>query len=236
MQNLSAVVTFENYDQFYSNIISNKKLTKELGSGYEGKCYLSSIDKAVYKILYFHHYDIIHDISKIITSKDINLESFALPEILYTIGNRLLCYKAKYIAPNLFDFDTMIMNPKNIYKINFTKLLKAYYMMLKEIIKLSNENIQISDLNHNLMFTGEKLIGIDTCGYTRVSTNPYNQNKESLDNAIYEIFNNWLEDNSFLYKEELEEVIKEQNIEKYLNTVSKVVSKNKSKRKIYINN
>lgn len=233
MNNLDRIVTFENYDQFYNSIIYNKKLTKELGSGYEGKCYLSTLDNKVYKILYFHHYDIIHDINEIITSRDINLDNFILPDILYTIGDRLLCYKTKYVDENLFDFETMIMNPKNIYKINFDKLLKAYYIMLKDIVKLSNANILISDLSHNLMFTGEKLVGIDTCGYTRVSTNPYIRNKASLDKAIIEIFNTWLEDDYFKYKEELMEINDEIDIETYLNLVSKIVSKNRIKRKIY---
>ena len=135
MDNKRNIITFDNYYQF-NNFIKDKGLLEKIGEGSEGICYLSPTEQKAYKILYETFKKQIIEMytpSQIITTKDIELKHFYLPEELYTMKQQLLGYKTKYLPTDLFDFDKRNGNSTNLYRINFDKLIKAYYRMLKEI-------------------------------------------------------------------------------------------------------
>lgn len=219
------IVKFEDLKEF-EKYINSKSLIKKLGEGSEGICYLSSKDNSVYKIMrhsLYEYTDYQCKLEDIITTKDIELKHFIMPEELYAISKKLIGYKAEYITPDLFDYYNLMRNYENIYKINFSSLKKAYYQMLKEIEKLSLEKIKICDLSCNLMFTGKKLVAIDTCFYRRVNEDPLKRNIESLNDAITEVFDSWIKYNPNFEEDEIElsDFDQKQDIEKYLTHVSK---------------
>ena len=235
MDNKRNIITFDNYYQF-NNFIKDKGLLEKIGEGSEGICYLSSTEQKVYKILYETFKKQIIEMytpSQIITTKDIELKHFYLPEELYTMKQQLLGYKTKYLPTDLFDFDKRNGNPTNLYRINFDKLIKAYYRMLKEIEKLSKEKIQIYDLSHNLMFTGANLIGIDTCGYERNNSKSIHGmsllefNTCKLDDAIREVFASWIINSNNLSIEDIFELNEEENTEKYLKKLKKQIKQSR---------
>ena len=49
--------------------------------------------------------------------------------------------------------------------IDFDKLYAAYEVMYDDAIQLARDGICIYDLPYNIVFDGERLFGIDTCGY-----------------------------------------------------------------------
>ena len=223
------IVFFDTKEQFI-NYIEKMNLTRKLGEGSEGSCFLSSKDNYAYKIMEQSLYDgriSEYNIDKIITTKDISLDCFAMPVELYAVSKELVAYKTKYISPDLFDYYNLMKNYENIYKIHFSTLKQAYEKMLKEAEILSKEQIEIYDLSCNLMFTGKRLVGIDTCAYRRVNQNPHERNLKSINNAIKEVFNSWIMYNPN-FEEELVEFIdleEEIDINNYLNNVSKLTKK-----------
>ena len=215
------IIIFDTSEHF-QKYISQKALTIDLGAGTEGKCFLSEPDNAVYKIFhpdYERKTRGVYNLNKIITSQDIDIASFIFPDELYAVKRRLVGLRQKYIESNLFGSENIFENKESIYKIDFDKLLNAYYIMIKDIEKLSQEKIQIYDLPYNLMFTGDRLFGIDTLWYTKVDYNPIKENKTSLNLAITFLFHNWLE------LEETEELYNETDTEKYIKGIQKILKR-----------
>lgn len=149
-----------------------------IGSGSEGACYISKNSDLAYKILDFYKEDELNP-KNIITSKDIELNSFAFPITLFSVNNILEGYTAKYIKNDLIR-----KIGDDISFINFEALIKAYYKMKKDVEKLSDEHIKIIDLYNNLLFDGKSLVGIDTCYYSREDGNLIDKNFSSLDYAV----------------------------------------------------
>ena len=106
---------------------------------------------------------------------------------------------------------------------------KAYENMLKELEKMDAEKIKIYDLTCNLMFTGKELIAIDTCFYQRVTGNTFDVNCSSLNAAIRNIFNTWIEFNPDIVKDEISFIKYEDDFYEYLKNVSKVTKKVKKR-------
>lgn len=233
MKKTNNIINFDTQEQF-EKYINSKVLTKKLGEGSEGVCYLSSKDNSVYKIMrhsLYEYTDCQRKLEDIITTQDIELKHFIMPKELYAISKKLIGYKTEYITPDLFDYYNLMRNYENIYKINFSALKKAYYQILKETEKLSLEKIRICDLSCNLMFTGKKLVAIDTCFYRRVNEEPLKKNIESLNDAIIEVFNSWIKYNPSFEENEIEllDFNQNQDIENYLTNVSKLTRKLKRK-------
>lgn len=168
---------------------------KIVGTGSEGVCFKSSVDGKAYKLFHIISDENVgqeYDVNEIITTDDIKLESFAFPEELYVVDGIFKGYKSEYCNNNIFN-DEFLSEPTNIVNINFKKLLKAYYKMKKDVIKLSSKNIRIYDLSYNLLFDGENLTGVDTCGYYK-SENALEHNLSCLDSAITDMFEFYFED------------------------------------------
>lgn len=233
MKNNNNIMTFNNLDE-YNDFIKSKLLLKKLGDNSENVCYLSSQDNLVYKILLYSLYEArsnSYKLPEIITTKDIKLESFAFPQELHAILQKLVSYSAEYIPLDLFNYHDLVTKPESIYKIDFDSLKNAYDKMLKDIEKLSQENIKIVNLPCNLIFTGKRLVGIDTCFYRRENIKSLEQNIVSLNESIKEVFDTWLLFN--LKKEERVEYLstESQDLLEYLNKVNKVANKVKKRIK-----
>lgn len=222
------VINFNSKKEFINYLKTEKDLIKSLGSGAEGECFLSATDNYVYKIIhsslkrdigYFYNLD------EILTTRDIDVDSFIFPEQLYAIRNRLVGLKHKYINVNLFDGDIILNNPNSIYQIDFKSLLKSYYVFLKDVEKISEQRILIYDLPGNLIYNGTKLVGIDTLRYRKVDYDPIEENKIETYTAITSIIDEWLYELGFFEKEEINSLYYETEIEEYLKGVQKILKK-----------
>ena len=149
--------------------ISGKNITL-LSNVTEGTCYLGE-DNKVYKIIGLDSIvDVSYNIDDIITEDDIKLKSFAFPQELFVVDNKLAGYSSEYIPDNkLKSTDYSI---KTVATMDFNKFSRAYKTMKKDVIKLSSKNILINDLCSNIVYDGKRLVGIDTCGYKKVDYNP----------------------------------------------------------------
>ena len=201
------------------------------GEGSEGQCYLSKLDGKLYKFI--NKVDnngepvVKYDITKIITTQDIDLIHYVLPEELYVINNQLIGYKTKYIKED--NFFTEIPSKKisiKVYNLTEKKLLSAYYRILKETDRLSKKSIQTYDLNCNILFTGEDYFGIDTCGYQHTENDVFSENKYALEEAIKENLSQILYNFNFLSMKSADELMEECDMEIYTRKLVKLIKKN----------
>ena len=86
-------------------------------------------------------------------------------------------------------------------KLNLVKLQKALEVFKKDTDILTKEHIEIDDLFSNLIFTGDRLVAIDTLSYRRRVDSVKENNDDSVRYAIQELFNYWLQ---FLNMERIE--------------------------------
>lgn len=224
MCNDNNIVRFNDSIEF-DKFRDSKSLEIKLGSGTEGECFLSKNDGYAYKIFYNYHKKFMRTmyyVDEIITTKDIELDNFFLPQELYTIKNRLIAYKNKNAGVNIFD-------SRSIYDVDMDRVVRSYYDILKDVEKLSMENIKIYDLMRNLIFNGRDFIGIDTCSYTRVSDNPFKYNKCCLEMAIKDIIYGALGKESTFNQEDVLELRDNSDVDVLVKKLSKVV---KDKRKV----
>lgn len=183
---MSKVMDFDSIDKFNTYIM--KKYCDSLGSGSEGCCYKGNDGKA-YKCIDYDEGFFCSDynIDKIITTSDVTNESFAFPQILFTVGDDFVGYTSELVEPDLFD-DYFFVTQNTIDHIDFDKLIKAYYKMEKDVLLLTNNSIKIYDLPYNLLFDGERLVGIDTCCFSYDESISLEENIGSLDMAIKQAF------------------------------------------------
>lgn len=186
-------------------IFLKMKSLMSINAGSEGECFKSNYDKDAYKVYFddemlFTGKD--YDPDKIITTHEVDLESFAFPKQLYTVNGVLKGYRTKYVEGDLFSTENTL-DITNIYMIDFRSLVNAYLRMKSDVVALSEKHIAIYDLPFNLMFDGKKLTAIDTCGYYKSDESVLRNNLDSLDLAITSIFDLWLKN------EELEPLSKD---------------------------
>lgn len=162
-----------------------KNVIKKLDSGNEGVCYLLR-DGTVLKVygneinnftpLDFSKLDEIN-IEDIIMDPDVGIENFVFPTKIFLINRKIRAYKTRYIPNDLFkDYSY----PE---KIDFDKLISAYYDFLEKTFIISKKGIAYDDLATNLIFDNDKLYAIDTIHYQR-KENPLQENIEALRFAI----------------------------------------------------
>ena len=180
-------------DKEFRKFLKEKKL-EELGEGSEAKVYLSNADGLVYKPLSFAKKN------DVITMEDISVSSFAFPIDLFLIKNSIVGYTSEYIYPDLFAKEEPVTRLR-LAKLNLVKLQKALEVFKKDTDILTKEHIEIDDLFSNLIFTGDRLVAIDTLSYRRRVDSVKENNDDSVRYAIQELFNYWLQ---FLNMERIE--------------------------------
>ena len=186
-----ANIEFKNETE-YKRFLKDKHLTY-LNEGSEAKCYLSNVDDLVYKNLLEETYTrSFYSPDEVVTKSQINLPSFAFPIDLHTHQNTVWGYTSKYISVDYFS-DRAILSKIIFSKINFNYLKKSLEILKKDTEKISKENILIDDLAFNLIFTGTRLIAIDTLSYLRVEENTLKDNLDSIYYAITSVFDLWLQ-------------------------------------------
>ncbi len=180
---MNKIVEFDSVEKFVA--YRKKKACLEVGSGSEGTCYLGK-DGLIYK-------DFTEGFSRewytpedIITTDTIESKSFAFPIVIFTVHGEVVGLTTEFITPNLLDFRTM--TEETIANTNFDKLIAAYYVIQEDVDILSCKKIKLFDLSSNLMFNGKRLIGVDTCGYTKSTEDVGAFNQECLDAAVKDLF------------------------------------------------
>ena len=218
---MSNIVDFKTKKDF-RNFLNSKKLSY-ISEGSEGKCYASTVDNDAYKVFFDEdkYFSVDYDVEKIITTDDIDLKSFAFPKELYTLNGEFKAYKTKKIDNDLFKFEEDF----DLYSINFLKLEKAYLQLKKDIISLSKEGIEIYDLCFNLIFDGESLFAIDTCGYKKVEYDVLERNISLLDYSIVNTLIACLAYEDIIFLGACSEV------DQYIRNVGKLVKKESQKNK-----
>lgn len=214
------VFTFSDKEEF-GRFLDCLELVEELK---RGSCYLSSLDNKVYKILISDFngsevYNYLVGINDVISTWDIDLKYFALPQEIYVCKDKVIGYNLKFVCSDLFDKN----NIELFKRINFDKLLRAYFKMLSEVSKMSDRNIKINNLAYNLMFTGEELIGIDTLGYKVVDNKVGSWNEWQMDNAVKVALMNGIDNYKGLNEELKRELLGERDMECYIGKVRKMV-------------
>lgn len=205
-----ANIEFKNETE-YKRFLKEKHLTY-LNEGSEAKCYLSNVDDLVYKNLLENTYARnLYSKEEVITKEQVNLPSFAFPIDLHTHWDIVWGYTSKFLSPDIFSEKSIVSQTKFL-KLNFSHLKHALEKFKKDTEKLSKENILIDDLAFNLIFTGEKLVAIDTLSYLRMEENTLKDNLTSVDYAITSVFDLWLENIG-------QERVSEKDIDTYLKEV-----------------
>lgn len=168
-----------------TTFIIGKKITL-LNRVTEGICFLGE-DNKVYKML---GKDIIkndnYKVEEVITEDDIKLKSFAFPQELFVLDEKLVGYSSEYIPND--KFGTINLNIASVAKMDFEKFSNAYKIMQEDVDILSRNNILMFDLPFNIIYDGNRFVGIDTCGYKKVDYDPTDKNNESFNYAIEGIF------------------------------------------------
>ena len=205
-----ANIEFKNITE-YQKYLKAQHLTY-LNEGSEAKCYVSNVDNLVYKNLLEDTYiRKLYSSDQVITKEQVNLPSFAFPIDLHTHQSIVWGYSSEFISPDLFSEKSTISRTKFL-KINFNHLRKALELLQKDTEKISEENILIDDLAFNLLYTGKRLIAIDTLSYLRMRENTLKDNLNSIYYAITSVFDLWIQNMGI-------ERILEKDIDTYLKEV-----------------
>lgn len=210
-------------DKELKNFLDSKKLSY-IAEGSEGICFASKVDNDAYKVL-FDDDDILfesdYNPKKIITTNLIELDCFAFPKELYTLNGKLRAYRTKKIDKDLLKYE----DEPDIYSLDFKKLEKAYLKLEKDIISLSKAGIKMYDLCFNLIFDGESLIAIDTCGYTKVEYDVLKENISLLNYSLENLFSLWFQYEDIYFDETFDDACQ------YIRSIGKQVRR--SKQRIY---
>lgn len=182
-------------DTSFKKFLKGKDLIY-VDDGSEGTCFKSRKDGKAYKI--FNQGDsfnsgVFYNLDEIITKDDMDIDSFSFPEDLFIIDGVLKGYSMTYYPNNLFS-NSHMYEINGLLNINFKKLLKAYYKLKKDVITLSLNHVSIFDMPYNLLFDGERLIALDTCGYKKKDSDVLEKNLAQLDYAVKSIFIFWFGD------------------------------------------
>jgi len=166
------------------------KTCRELGTGSEGTCYLGK-DGLAYKDLTdgFRRDDYIPE--DIITRSDSDNKSFAFPHTLFVVRDHLVGYTSTVVTQDITNYKRIFF--EGLDHIDFERLYQAYEVMYDDAIKLSKDGIGVYDLSFNLMFDGERLTGVDTCGYYRAPVMECLHNTDAVDTAVKNLFTSYAE-------------------------------------------
>ena len=155
-----AIIKFNN-DEELKQFLKTKSFQRKTFSGSEGTCFFSPTDSLAYKIFDFPKE---LDVKKIITTETIDLPSFAFSIDIFTVNGQVRGYTAPFIKPDLFSMDG-VFDLDTFTQLDFIALKKALLSFKKDTLILSQNHIRMYDLFANLIYTGQKLVAIDTLEY-----------------------------------------------------------------------
>lgn len=178
-----------------------------------------------YKAFYGRVYEYLPE--EIITVNDVLLDSFVFPEKLFCVDGALKGYTSEFIENNLMPNYRNDFSLETLEAVDFDTMIRAYYNLIVDTYRLSNQGIMMSDKPNNLLFNNESFSFIETYDYRYTGIDPTDINQRivrdsitiPLDLAIGE------------YVPELSDKITD--IEKYLREVEKIVNESKVKSKTY---
>lgn len=210
MITVSNIINFK--EEWQVKLFIKSRALKEVGAGSEGTCYLGK-DGKVYKLLEFEHAEP-YVASDVVTEEEAKYDSFAFPDELYAVNNKLKGYRTRRVRQDYFAGDN-IFDFENIATLNLAAVSHAYKRMLLDIVGLSNQRILIFDLPFNIMFDGSTFTAIDTCGYKKVDYDPLVENLKSLNMAMENLFRLW-----FQSYQEFDEKVHRTDIDEFLTRVA----------------
>lgn len=185
---MKKIVRFNSTEEFQAYRKSKAKFF--LGSGSEGSCFLGN-DGLTYKDLTEGYHSDSYDIDSVITSDEYSCSSFIFPHTLFVVEDELVGYTSDTVRVDLINNEKMIFD--GIDAIDFDKLANAYDVLMQDAVALGEHGITIYDLPYNLMFDGDKLMAIDTCGYYYSDNDPVGHNINSVNEAIKLAFSLYVE-------------------------------------------
>ena len=193
---MDKIVRFNSEAEFIA--YRKSKTLRELGSGSEGTCYLGN-DGLAYKDLTDGFRSELYVPEDIITTGEYRSKSFAFPHMLFAVDDELVGYATDVVKKDITNYKYIFFN--GLDHIDFDKLYSAYQVMYDDAVELTEQGISIYDLPYNLMFDGERLIGVDTCGYYRAPVMDCLDNPSYVDEAVKRLFTNYAE---YVKKESLD--------------------------------
>ena len=184
-------ISFKNRNDFMQYIKSNS--IREIGHGREGVAFLTTDGRVIKYIESGLAREYKSDDKRLLTTDIVELESFYIPEVLFTIGNVIIGYETRYFANNLFATKGKI-NQQLV-----DSLLVAREKMLRDAKTLCQYHFFIVDAIPNLMFDGQNLVCIDTINYKYNPKVRLIENQIVLDHAICCSLSRY--DDSFKYRD-----------------------------------
>ena len=185
---MKKIVRFGSVEEFQAYRENKAKFL--LGSGSEGCCYLGK-DGFAYKDFTEGYYADNYDLDKVITVDDCTVSSFLFPQVLFAVGDELVGYTSDSVSSDLINNEKMIF--EGIDDIDFDKFASSYDVFMADAIKLGEQGITIYDLPYNILFDGERLVAVDTCGYYYDGNEPVKHNINSVNEAIKLAFSLYVE-------------------------------------------
>lgn len=185
---MNKIIRFNSEEEFIA--YRKSKTCGELGTGSEGTCYLGK-DGFAYKDLTGGFRSEIYIPEDIVTTADYQNKSFAFPHVLFAVGDELVGYTCDVVKRDLTNYNFIFYS--GLDHIDFDKLYAAYQVMYEDAVRLAEDGISIYDLSFNLMFDGEKLTGVDTCGYHHAPVMECLRNPEFVDDAVKNLFTHYAE-------------------------------------------
>ena len=193
---MKKIIYFDTLEQFKA--YRKTKANIEIGDGSEGVCFRGK-DGLVYKDLTEGFKSDDYVLEEVITSADCHNKSFIFPHTLFVVGNELVGYTSDLVFRDDLNHGFMMMNGLN--HIDFDKLIQAYSVFMEDAVRLSKDGIRIYDLSYNLMFDGERLFGIDTCGYSKSDEDVLQHNILCVNSALKDGFGLYAE---YAHREKLD--------------------------------
>lgn len=163
---------------------------KQIGVGSEGKAFLVPGNK-VLKVFNPGHREDEDFIKKVITTQDIQADSFLLPETIFVLNGEFYGYTSRYFGKNLAPFNAKdLMGPDefitdfsepSLREIDFDKIFKAREKLIEDLRLLSQERILVFDTLSNMLYDGTKFGAIDTIYWSREAGNTFDENIRRVD-------------------------------------------------------
>lgn len=222
---MKKIINFKSDREFIKYLNKHSCFTNIISKNYNGMTFLNMKENLVYKAFYGRMYE--YSPEDIITSSDILLDSFVFPEVVFSIDDALKGYTSEFIDKNLMPNFENDFSLEMLERIDFDLMIRAYYNLLVDTYRLSNQGVKMSDKLFKLLFNNERFSFIETYDYKYTDIDPTDINQRIVRDSITTPLDIAISE----YVPELSDEITD--IEEYLREVEKIVNESKVKSKIY---